>query len=376
MSIPYGRQSISEADIAAVAEVMKTDWLTMGPVVTEFEAAVAALSATPAATVVSSGTSALHCAYAALGVTKGDEVITSPMTFVATAATAIAEGATVLFADTQEDTGNIDPESAAALVTGKTKVISGVDYAGHPVDADELAAIAKNAGAYFLEDAAHSIASTYRGRPVGSLADVTAFSFFPTKNMTTGEGGAVVSPDAAIVERARRFRSHGLVRDKAEQRYPDEGPWHQEVHEFGLNYRLPDVLAAIGLTQINRIAEFKARRTAIFERYSTELADVDGLILPTKRDYVDPMWHLYPIRVQGGRRREVFEYMREQGVLVQVNYIPAYWHPAFEDLGYKRGMCPNAELYYEQEISLPMYADLTPDQVSRVIDVLRSALSA
>lgn len=376
MSIPYGRQSISDADIAAVAEVMKTDWLTMGPVVTEFEAAVAALSATPAATVVSSGTSALHCAYAALGVTKGDEVITSPMTFVATAATAIAEGATVLFADTQEDTGNIDPESAAALVTGKTKVISGVDYAGHPVDADELAAIAKNAGAYFLEDAAHSIASTYRGRPVGSLADVTAFSFFPTKNMTTGEGGAVVSPDAAIVERARRFRSHGLVRDKAEQRYPDEGPWHQEVHEFGLNYRLPDVLAAIGLTQINRIAEFKARRTAIFERYSTELADVDGLILPTKRDYVDPMWHLYPIRVQGGRRREVFEYMREQGVLVQVNYIPAYWHPAFEDLGYKRGMCPNAELYYEQEISLPMYADLTPDQVSRVIDVLRSALSA
>lgn len=376
MSIPYGRQSISDADIAAVAEVMKTDWLTMGPVVTEFEAAVAALSATPAATVVSSGTSALHCAYAALGVTKGDEVITSPMTFVATAATAIAEGATVLFADTQEDTGNIDPESAAALVTSKTKVISGVDYAGHPVDADELAAIAKNAGAYFLEDAAHSIASTYRGRPVGSLADVTAFSFFPTKNMTTGEGGAVVSPDAAIVERARRFRSHGLVRDKAEQRYPDEGPWHQEVHEFGLNYRLPDVLAAIGLTQINRIAEFKARRTAIFDRYSAELAGVDGLILPTKRDYVDPMWHLYPIRVQGGRRREVFEFMREQGVLVQVNYIPAYWHPAFEDLGYKRGMCPNAELYYEEEISLPMYADLSPDQVSRVIDVLRTALSA
>lgn len=376
MSIPYGRQSISDADIAAVAEVMKTDWLTMGPVVTEFEAAVAALSATPAATVVSSGTSALHCAYAALGVTKGDEVITSPMTFVATAATAIAEGATVLFADTQVDTGNIDPEAAAALVTSKTKVISGVDYAGHPVDADELAAIAKNAGAYFLEDAAHSIASTYRGRPVGSLADVTAFSFFPTKNMTTGEGGAVVSPDAGIVERARRFRSHGLVRDKAEQRYPDEGPWHQEVHEFGLNYRLPDVLAAIGLTQINRIAEFKARRTAIFDRYSAELAGVDGLILPTKRDYVDPMWHLYPIRVQGGRRREVFEFMREQGVLVQVNYIPAYWHPAFEDLGYKRGMCPNAELYYEEEISLPMYADLSPDQVSRVIDVLRTALSA
>ncbi len=376
MSIPYGRQSISEADIAAVAAVMTTDWLTMGPVLAEFEQAVAQLAHTPAATAVSSGTSALHCAYAALGVGEGDEVITSPMTFVATAATAIAEGAKVLFADVQLDTGNIDVDSAAALVTSKTKVIAGVDYAGHPVDADELSALAHGAGAFFLEDAAHSIASTYRGRPVGSLADITAFSFFPTKNMTTGEGGAVVAPDAALVERARRFRSHGLVRDKAEQRYPDEGPWHQEVHEFGLNYRLPDVLAAMGLSQIARIEEFKARRTAIFDRYTAELADVDGLILPAKRDYVDPMWHLYPIRVQGGRRREVFEFMRAQGVLVQVNYIPAYWHPAFEDLGYQRGMCPNAELYYEQEISLPMYADLTHDQVSRVIEVLRAALAA
>lgn len=376
MSIPYGRQSISEADIAAVAAVMTTDWLTMGPVLAEFEQAVAQLAHTPAATAVSSGTSALHCAYAALGVGEGDEVITSPMTFVATAATAIAEGAKVLFADVQLDTGNIDVDSAAALVTSKTKVIAGVDYAGHPVDADELSALAHGAGAFFLEDAAHSIASTYRGRPVGSLADITAFSFFPTKNMTTGEGGAVVAPDAALVERARRFRSHGLVRDKAEQRYPDEGPWHQEVHEFGLNYRLPDVLAAMGLSQIARIEEFKARRTAIFDRYTAELADADGLILPAKRDYVDPMWHLYPIRVQGGRRREVFEFMRAQGVLVQVNYIPAYWHPAFEDLGYQRGMCPNAELYYEQEISLPMYADLTHDQVSRVIEVLRAALAA
>ena len=375
VSIPYGRQSISQEDIAAVVDVMGTDWLTMGPVVSNFEAAVAKLAHTPGATAVSSGTSALHCAYAALGIGAGDEVVTSPLTFVATASTAIAQGASVVFADVQSDTGNIDPDAVAAAVSSKTRVIAGVDYAGHPVDADELGAIAKSAGAYFLEDAAHSIASTYRGRPVGSLADVTAFSFFPTKNMTTGEGGAVVSPDASIVERARRFRSHGLVRDKADQRYPNEGPWHQEVHEFGLNYRLPDVLAAIGLSQIQRIEKFKAQRASIFDRYTEELADVDGLILPTKRDYVDPMWHLYPIRVLGGRRREVFDYMREHGVLVQVNYIPAYWHPAFEDLGYQRGMCPSAELFYEQEISLPMYADLTSDQVSRVIEVLRGALS-
>lgn len=376
MNIPYGRQSISQEDIDAVISVMKTDWLTMGPAVSEFENAIASVAHTSDATAVSSGTSALHCAYAALGIKEGDEVITSPLTFVATAATAMAQGGKVLFADISNDTGNIDPRSVESIVTERTKVISGVDYAGHPVDADELTQIASRAGAYFLEDAAHSIGSLYKGRPVGSLADITTFSFFPTKNMTTAEGGAVVAKEAQLVERARRFRSHGLVRTKEEQRYPDEGPWHQEVHELGLNYRLPDVLCAIGLSQIKRIQEFKARRTAVFERYSSELADVEGIILPSKRDYVDPMWHLYPIRVQDGRRREIFEYMRERGVLVQVNYIPAYWHPVFEDLGYKRGMCPVAEEYYSQEISLPMYADLNEDQQSTVIETLLRALSS
>lgn len=375
MTIPYGRQSISQEDVDAVVAVLTTDWLTMGPVVSEFELAIAQLAQTPAATVVSSGTSALHCAYAALGAKPGDEVITTPLTFVATAATAMAQGAAVKFADISPDTGNIDPESVAGLVTPQTKVIAGVDYAGHPVDANELSDLAHSVGAYFLEDAAHSIASTYHGRPVGSLADITAFSFFPTKNMTTAEGGAVVSPDAELVERARRFRSHGLVRDKENQRFPDEGPWHQEVHELGLNYRLPDVLSALGLSQIARIQEFKSRRTAVFARYTEELAGIDGLVLPAQRDYVDPMWHLYPIRVGAERRRAIFEYMREQGVLVQVNYIPAYWHPVFEDLGYQRGMCPNAELYYRQEISLPMYADLSEDQQSRVIDIVRAALA-
>jgi UDP-4-amino-4,6-dideoxy-N-acetyl-beta-L-altrosamine transaminase len=375
MNIPYGRQSISQEDIDAVVAVLKTDWLTMGPVVAEFEASIARLAQTPDATVVSSGTSALHCAYAALGVQPGDEVITSPLTFVATASTARAQGAKVLFADVEEDTGNINPTLVEGLLTERTKVISGVDYAGHPVDADELAAIAASRGAYFLEDAAHSIGSLYKGKPVGALADITAFSFFPTKNMTTAEGGAVVAKDSALVERARRFRSHGLVRNKEEQRYPDEGPWHQEVHEIGLNYRLPDVLSALGLSQIKRIQDFKSRRTAIFDRYHTELKDLPGVILPTKRDYVDPMWHLYPIRILEGRRREVFEFMREQGVLVQVNYIPAYWHPAFEDLGYKRGMCPVAEKYYSQEISLPMFADLSNSEQSRVIEVLRKAMT-
>ena len=347
----------------------------MGPKVTEFEAAIARRAGTPDAAAVSSGTAALHAAYAGIGVRAGDEVITSPMTFVATAATAALQGATILFADVQEDTANIDPAAVEALVGPSTRVIAGVDYAGHPVDLDELTAIARSAGAVLLEDAAHSIASTYLGRPVGSIADITTFSFFPTKNLTTAEGGAVVATDDALLRSAREFSKQGLVRDPARLRYPDEGAWHQEVHEFGINYRLPDVLAALGLSQLTRLDAFKARRTAIFERYRAELADLAGVALPTRRDYVDPMWHLFPIRVKDGRRREVFDYMRANGVLVQVNYIPAYWHPVFEDLGYQRGMCPVAEQFYTEEISLPMFAALSDDDQSRVIDVLRAALA-
>jgi UDP-4-amino-4,6-dideoxy-N-acetyl-beta-L-altrosamine transaminase len=374
MTIPYGRQSINDDDINAVIEVLKGDWLTTGPMVTAFEASVARAAGTREAAVVSSGTSALHCAYAALNVTAGDEVITTPLTFVATAATAIAQGATIRFADIQEDTGNIDPNAVAAQLSDRTKIVAAVDYAGHPAELDELAALAHGAGALLLEDAAHSVGSLYRGRPIGSVSDVTTFSFFPTKNLTSGEGGAVVSPQEDVVERARRFRSHGLVRDRAEQRYPDEGAWHQEVHSIGLNYRLPDVLCALGNSQLARLGEFKTRRTAVFDRYVEGLSDVPGLVLPTRRDYVDPMWHLFPVRVQDGQRHRVFDFLRENGVLVQVNYIPVYWHPAFEDLGYLRGMCPVAERFYQEEISLPMYADLTASDQDKVIELIRKAL--
>jgi UDP-4-amino-4,6-dideoxy-N-acetyl-beta-L-altrosamine transaminase len=374
VTIPYGRQSISDQDIAAVVEVLRSDWLTIGPKVAEFEEAIAAVSEAGGAAVVSSGTSALHTAYAAMGVRSGDEVITTPLTFVATAATAMAEGATIVFADIQSDTGNIDPDRVAEQLTDRTRVVAAVDYAGHPADLDELGTLAHAAGALLLEDAAHAIGSLYRGRMVGDISDVTTFSFFPTKNLTSGEGGAVVSPDATLVERARRFRSHGLVRDRAEQRYPDEGPWHQEVHSIGLNYRLPDILCALGLSQLSRLAIFKAKRAAIFDRYVEGLSDVEGLVLPARRDYVDPMWHLFPVRIQDGQRRRVFDFLRENGVLVQVNYVPVYWHPAFEDLGYRRGQCPVAELYYREEISLPMFADFAASDQDRVIELLRTAL--
>ncbi|VTR76208.1 UDP-4-amino-4,6-dideoxy-N-acetyl-beta-L-altrosamine transaminase [Cellulomonas hominis] len=373
--LPYGRQSIDDADVAAVVDALRSDWLTTGPAVDAFEAAVSEHVGGGAALSVTSGTAALHVAYAAAGVGPGDEVVTTPLTFVATAAGAALHGATVVFADVEPDTGNLDVDAARAAITGRTRVVAAVDYAGLPASPDAFAALAHEHGALFLEDAAHSIGSTWHGRPVGSFADLTTLSFFPTKNLTTAEGGAVVTADPALEARARRFKNHGLVRDPALQRFPDEGPWHQEVHEFGLNYRLPDVLAALGTSQLRRLEAFRARRAEIHARYDDGLRDLDGVLTPARRAEAKPAWHLYPMRVLEGRRREVFESLRAAGIGVQVNYVPAYWHPVFEDLGYRRGMCPNAEEYYRQEISLPLFPDLTDAQVDRVVDEVRRAVT-
>jgi len=368
--LPYGRQSISAADIAAVTAVLQGDWLTTGPAVTAFEAAVSALAGGHRAVSCTSGTAALHIAYAALGVGPGDEVVTTPMTFVATASCAALLGARVVFADVDPETALIDPAAVEAVTTERTKVIAAVDYAGQAADYDALQAVADRVGARTVADAAHSIGGSAGGRPVGDLADVTTMSFFPTKNLTTGEGGAVVCKDPAVGQRAHEFHFIGLVRDPARFEIVDEGPWHQEVHEFGVNYRLTDLGAALGLSQLSRLAAFKRRRAEITARYNEAFAGVDGLRTPVQRAGVDPAWHLYPIRVLGGRRREVFERMRAAGIGVQVNYIPVYWHPVFARQGYPRGLCPNAEAFYAEELSLPLYPDLTDNDVDRVIETL------
>jgi dTDP-4-amino-4,6-dideoxygalactose transaminase len=373
--LPYGRQSIDQADVDAVVAALGSDWLTTGPRVTQFEADLEAVAGAPCVA-VSNGTTALHTAYAAAGVGAGHEVITTPMTFVATASTAAMLGATVVFADVADDTANLDPGAVEAVVTASTRAVAAVDYAGHPADYDELRKIADSAEAVLIADAAHAIGSTYHGRPVGSLADLTTFSFFPTKNLTTGEGGAVAGTDAELLRRARTFRTVGLVRDPDRLRLPDEGGWHQEVHEFGLNYRLPDLLCALGSSQLRRLAEFKARRTYLTSRYAELLAGVPGLRLPVQRAGVEPMRHLYPVRIQDGRRREVYDRMRAAGIGVQVNYIPVYWHPAFEDLGYRRGMCPVAEAFYAEELSLPLFVDLSDADQDRVVEALRHILGS
>lgn len=366
--LPYGRQSIEESDIQAVAEALRSDWLTTGPKVDEFEAAISAVAGGSHAVSVTSGTAALHVAYVAAGIKPGDEIVTTPLTFVATAATAAIAGAKVVFADVDESTGNLSIEAARAAVTDKTRAITAVDYAGLPVDASAFNELAHESGALFVEDAAHSVGSLLNGEPVGRIADLTTFSFFPTKNMTTAEGGAVVTPHDDLAQKARRFKGQGLVRDQSSLRFPDEGPWHQEVHEFGLNYRLPDVLCALGINQIARLESFRTRRQEIHDAYNAAFAVNGNLTLPGTVSGAVPAWHLYPLRVEADRRRAIFEELRSRGIGVQVNYIPAYWHPVFEDLGYKRGMCPVAEQYYREEISLPLFPGLTDDEVERVIE--------
>jgi dTDP-4-amino-4,6-dideoxygalactose transaminase len=372
--LPYGHQSISEEDIEAVVEVMRGDWLTTGPAVARFEAALGEVSGGHRAVTCTSGTAALHLAYGAMGVGPGTDVVCSPLTFVATASAASQLGARVIFADVDPHTALLDPGAVSAAMTAETRVVTAVDYGGNLCDYDALTKLTSTAGIRLLADAAHSIGGRLDGRSVGDLADVTTYSFFPTKNLTTGEGGAVVTRDPELVPALERLRNIGLVRDPEQFRVEGQGPWHQEVHAFGLNYRLSDMASALGASQLRRLAWFRQRRQEIFERYQQGLHDLEGLALPTASPGSEPVWHLYPIRVLDGRRHEVYTWLRAHDVGVQVNYLPVYWHPVYADLGYRRGLCPNAEAFYEQELSLPMFPDLADADVDRVIDLLREVL--
>ena len=368
--IQYGRHSINQDDIDAVTEALRSDWLTTGPIVEKFESEIERVVGTPAIT-VTSGTAALHCAYAAIGLKQGDEVITPPITFIATQATAALMGAKIIFADVKEDGGNIDPDKVEAAITTKTRAIVAVDFAGHPADLKELREIADRHDIYLIEDAAHSIGSKYNGSPVGSVADITTFSFFPTKNMTTTEGGAVSSISPELLEKARKFSRQGLVREQSKFKHLPDGPWHQEVHDFGLNYRLPDVLCALGISQILRLNEFKKKRQEIFDFYVSSLMDIEEIQLPKAIGDVDVNWHLFPIRVPKEKRREIFEEMRRAGIGVQVNYIPAYKHPAFSALEINSKLFPESEKFYCSEISLPIHFQLENQELEFVVTTLR-----
>lgn len=367
--ISYGRHSINKNDIEAVTKVLLGDWLTTGPLVEQFETQLSQVVGA-STIVVSSGTAALHAAYAAIGIKPGDEVITPPITFIATQATAALLGAKIVFADVMPDIPTIDPDSVESVITSRTKAIVVVDYAGHPGHMSKLREIATKHGVYLIEDAAHSLGSTYNKQPVGCLADITTFSFYPTKNITTGEGGAIASANKDLLEKARRFSRQGLIRNSDEFIIRNEGQWHQEVHEFGLNYRMPDILCALGISQLSRLNEFRIKRQEIFDRYNLAIQHESEFSGLRHRENVIPMWHLYPLLVSSEKRKKYFDILRSEGVGVQVNYLPAYRHPVFLKDNINPEQYPNSEDFYSREISLPIHPELTKNQQERIIETL------
>ncbi len=374
--IPYGRQWIDEDDIAAVTEVLRNDFLTTGPAVPAFEAALTEFTGAHHAVAVNSGTAALHAMYFAAGIGPGDEVITSPLTFAATANAALYLGATVRFADVEPATGNIDPAAAAAQVTDRTRAVVAIDFAGQPADYDALRSAIGSRDIAVLADAAHSLGATDGGRPVGTLADASALSFHPVKPITTAEGGAVLTDDSQLAGRAARFRTHGITRDPGEMLNPDVGGWSNEQHDLGFNYRLTDVQAALGRSQLRRLDAFIARRREIAARYDAAFAEVEGIQSPSVRAGVEPGWHLYVVLVrEAHRRRAFFDRLRAEGLGVQVHYVPVYLHPYYRSLGFNPGLCPASEDYYSRAVSLPVFPRLSDDEVDSVIERVSRAAS-
>jgi perosamine synthetase len=368
--LPYGRQSIGEDDIQAVVDVLRSDWLTTGPKVAEFEEAFAAWVGAKHAVSFSSGTAALHGAAFAAGLKPGDEAITSPMTFAATANCVLYQGATPVFADVSDDTLNLDPGQVAARINARTKAILPVDYAGHPADLDGIKELAAKHGLVVIEDASHGLGAEYKGRHAGSVADMTVFSFHPVKHLATGEGGMVTTDRADFAETLRRFRNHGISSD-ARQRH-SRGQWHYEMVLLGFNYRLTDIACALGLSQLKKLKENLSRRREIAALYAAAFHNLEAIRVPVVRTEVNPAWHLYPIRLKLERltadRGKIFRALRAENIGINVHYIPVHFHPYYRDhLGYRAGEYPVAEGAYERLISLPMFHGMSDQDVEDVI---------
>jgi perosamine synthetase len=376
--LPYGHQDVRPEDIQAVDEVLRSDWLTTGPKVGEFEEAFAACVGARHAVSFSSGTAALHGAAFAAGLAAGDEAITTPLTFCATANCVVYQGARPVFADVSADTLNLDPALAAARITPRTRAIIGVDYAGHPGDLDALADLAKRHKLLLIEDACHALGAEYKGKRVGAAADMTVFSFHPVKHVTTGEGGMVATQDFELARRLRLFRSHGIDSD-ARQRQA-AGQWLYDMKVLGYNYRLTDLASALGLSQLRRLDQNLARRRAIAARYTQAFRDLPGVITPVVRAEANPAWHLYPIRVDAARlrvdRAAIFHALRAENIGVNVHYIPVHLHSFYrERFGYKGGEYPAAERAYEGLISLPMFHGMTDEDMADVISAVEKVVA-
>jgi len=373
--LPYGHQWIDDEDIASVVEVLRGDWITQGPKVDEFERKIAEYCGAQYAVALSNGTAALHAACAVAGVSNGSEVITSPITFAATANAVTYCGGKPVFADIREDVLNIDHHEIERRITPRTRAIIPVDFAGHPADLDEIMAIAEQRGLVVIEDAAHALGAEYKGQKVGSLAHMSVLSFHPVKHISTGEGGMVVTDGREFCEKLKVFRHHGIVKEKV-----DEGAWHYEIYNPGHNFRVTDFQCALGISQLKKLDRFVERRREIAATYTQAFAEIEEIITPIEESHVKVAYHIYVIQLRRemlrAGRKEVFEALRAENIGVNVHYVPVHLHPFYRKrFGYKRGDCPKAERYYDRAITLPIFPRMTDDDVADVIEAVNKVIS-
>lgn len=376
--IPYGQQSIDENDINEVVKVLKSDYLTTGPKIKEFEDVICNYIGCKYAVVFSNGTAALHGAIYAAGIKEGDEVITSPLTFAASANCALYVGAKPIFADIDEGTFNIDYIEVNKKITDKTKAIVAVDFTGQSVDIDRIRESIEGKDIVIIQDAAHSLGTKYKGDFVGNIADMTMFSFHPVKTITTGEGGAIVTNNENFYSKLLDFRSHGITRDRSKFINEDEGPWYYEQQFLGYNYRMTDIQAVLGISQMKKLDRFISRRKEIVNVYNKAFSNNDLIILQKNIEESDTVSHLYVLRFDfsklGINRRQLFEILKERNIGVNVHYIPVYLHPYYQELGYEKGICPISERVYESMITLPLHPNMSNDDVDYVIENLLNIL--
>ncbi len=377
--LSYGRQYIDEEDIQAVADTLRSDYLTCGPRITQLEEKLCELTGAKYCVAVSNGTAALHIAAMAAGLVEEDEVITTPITFAASANCALYCGARPVFADINPDTYNIDPASIRKCITEKTKAVVAVDFTGQAVELDEIRAICNEYHLILIEDAAHSIGTRYNGQPIGSIADMTTFSFHPVKTVTAGEGGAVTTNDPILYQKLVLAHAHGITRDRSQMVHPADDPWYYEQVNLGYNYRMTEFQAALLMSQLEKLDAFSKRRKEIVKMYDEAFSKIPELKVQKEIPASDTTRHLYILQLDDEKltctRREFFDALRGENIYSQVHYIPVYWHSHYENLGYPKGLCPNAEHYYLQSMSLPLYYSLTDEDVKDVIHAVEKLVA-
>lgn len=376
--LPYGQQYIDDEDIETVVEVLKSNYLTTGPKVGEFEKKIADYVGAKYAVAVSSGTAALHAACFAADIKEGDEVITTPITFAASANCVLYQGGKPVFADIDPATYNIEPDDIEKKITDRTKAIIPVDFTGQPVDIDKINEIAEKYNLMVIQDSAHALGAEYKERRVGSLADMTEFSFHPVKHITTGEGGMITTNNEECYDKLKLFRTHGITRDKKLLLNKDEGPWYYEQLGLGYNYRITDIQCGLGISQLSKLDKFLKRRREIAEKYNEYLDDIDGIIVPEQAEFAKSSWHIYVIQLELEKfkvgRKEIFEALQAENIGVNVHYIPVYYHPYYQKLGYKKGLCPKAEKLYERIITIPLHPKMNDEDVLDVVNAIDKVL--